>query len=468
MTHKAIRSILVIDDDKMFCSAVADYFTHETTEVLTAHTGEDGLAICAQQKVDVVLLDQKLPDREGVSLCPSILNHHDQTKIIFITAYPSFDNAVEAIKMGAYDYLSKPFELEALQLAIKRALRTLELERIEQLQSYKDDKESEEAVLVSGNGGFPEILRLVDVAASAEAPVLITGETGTGKSVVARSIHYKGMSHKRIFICINCAALPENLIEAELFGCEKGAFTGAVATRKGIFELAEGGTLFLDEIGAMPLHLQSKLLGVLEDKKIRRIGGESMKSVNVRIITATNTDLEKAVEKGIFREDLYYRISVIRIHIPPLRDRREDIPELCEYFIHTMAQGRHVDLPDSELARLMEYEWPGNVRELRNLLERSLILHTGTTLRPSAFLNGGFKTASISSLPASGGNGNSSLAEVERRHIQHVLNTFSGNYTRTARALGISLSTLKRKVKRYGLVSSGATVDSSFKMKHLT
>lgn len=453
-THKATRRIVVIDDDKVFCHAVADYFSNETTEVLTAHTGEGGLDICSQHKVDVVLLDQKLPDMQGVSLCPSILRHHDQTKIIFITAYPSFDNAVDAIKMGAYDYLSKPFELEALRLAIERSLRTLELEQIEQLQSYKDDKESEGTVLVSGDGGFSEILKLIDVAASADAPVLITGETGTGKSVVARSIHYRGLSNKKVFICINCAALPENLIEAELFGCEKGAFTGAVATRKGIFELAEGGTLFLDEIGAMPLHLQSKLLGVLEDKKIRRIGGQSMKSIDVRIIAASNTDLENAIEQGNFREDLFYRLSVLRIHIPPLRDRREDIPELCGHFINTMARGRHVDLPDSELERLLAYEWPGNVRELRNVLERSLILHKGSELMPSKFLNGGFMTSSISSLPSTGGNGNRSLEEVERRHIQHVLDTCSGNYTRAARALGISLSTLKRKVKRYGFVTS--------------
>lgn len=459
-THKIIRRILIIDDDKVFCKAISDYLTKETTEVFTAHTGEDALAICAQHKVDVVLLDQKLPDVEGVSLCPSILDHHDHTKIIFITAYPSFDNAVEAIKMGAYDYLSKPFELEELKLAIERALRTMDLERIEQLQSYKDDKENEETVLVSGNGRFSEIRQLVDVAASVDAPVLITGETGTGKSVIARYIHYKGLTHKKVFICINCAALPENLVEAELFGCEKGAFTGAVATRKGIFELAEGGTLFLDEIGAMPLHLQSKLLGVLEEKEIRRIGGESIKPVDVRIIAASNADLENAVGKGTFREDLYYRLSVIRIHIPPLRDRREDIPELCGYFINTMAHARHVNLPDSEVVRLMEYEWPGNVRELKNVLERSFILHKGSELRPSEFLNGGLKSSSTPSITSPGGNGKSSLAEVERRHIRHVLQSCSGNYTRTARALGISLSTLKRKVKRYGLESPVAKMNS--------
>jgi DNA-binding NtrC family response regulator len=434
-----------------------DYLLSETTDVLTAYTGEDTLRICSQKKMDVVLLDQKLPDVDGVSLCPSILGHNDQTKIIFITAYPSFDNAVKAVKMGAHDYLSKPFELEELGLAVERAFRTLELEKIEQLQSYKDGKEGEEAALVCGQGGLADVLKLADVAASVAAPVLITGETGTGKSAVARFIHYKSSSHAKGFLCINCAALPENLIEAELFGYEKGAFTGAVAARKGIFELAEGGTLFLDEIGAMPLHLQSKLLGVLEEKKIRRIGGESIRPVDVRIIAASNTDLENAIQGRTFREDLYYRLSVIRIHIPPLRERRGDIAELCDYFIHSMAQGHPVKLPDSELARLMEYHWPGNVRELKNILERTLIIQQGPELRPSEFLKGSFTNTSTSSM--AGGNRIAPLEEVEKDYIRQVLDTYSGNYTRSARVLGISLSTLKRKIKGYGLAPARDTMN---------
>jgi DNA-binding NtrC family response regulator len=459
--HSAKRNILVVDDDKVFCKAVMDGLHSETRDVLTAFTGEDALRICSQKKVEVVLLDQKLPDVEGVSLCPSILEHNDQTKIIFITAYPSFDNAVKAIKMGAHDYLSKPFELEELELAVERALRTLELEKIEQLQSYKNSKESEEAVLVCGQGGLAEVFKLADVAASVAAPVLITGETGTGKSAVARFIHYKSSSHKKGFLCINCTALPENLIEAELFGYEKGAFTGAVAARKGIFELAEGGTLFLDEIGVMPLHLQSKLLGVLEEKKIRRIGGESIKPVDVRIIAASNTDLENAIQSKTFREDLYYRLSVIRIHIPPLRERRGDIAELCDYFIYTMAQGRSVNLPDSELARLMEYEWPGNVRELKNIIERTLIIQRGPELRPSEFLKG--SSQSTSTAAVAGGNGIIPLEGVEKDYIRHVLGTYCGNYTRAARALGISLSTLKRKVKGYDLATLGPKRPTSSK-----
>ena len=447
---KRMKNIVVIDDDSVFCSAVHDYLSSKTMTVFTAQSATEGLQLCTQHKVDVVLLDQKLPDGEGVALCPAILHQHEQAKIIFITAYPSFDNAVKAIKMGAYDYLSKPFELEELGLAVERAMRTQELERLEQVQSYQRDKESEESALVWGKGRLAEVIKVVEVAASADAPVLITGETGTGKSAIAKYVHYKSSSHKRAFLCINCAAFPENLIEVELFGCEKGAYTGAVAARKGIFELADGGTLFLDEIAAMPLHLQSKLLGVLEEKQIRRIGGESVKKVDVRIIAASNANVEEAIVAKTFREDLYYRLSVIRIHIPPLRERREDIAELCAYFIQAMANGREVYIPDTELRKLTEYGWPGNVRELKNIIERTLLIQKGPLLRPSEFLGGQLRSSSAL-LPLDT-NGVVSLEDVEKRHIRHMLDSYSGNYSRAARALGISLSTLKRKVKSYGLI----------------
>ncbi len=452
--HKNKRNILVIDDDMVFCDTAKDYLTSETMEVFTANTGRGGLAICSQRRMEIVLLDQKLPDAEGVSLCPFILKQNEQTKIIFITAYPSFDNAVEAIKVGAHDYLSKPFELEELEIAIEKALRTLELEMIEQLQNYKDDKESEGTTLIRGQGGLAETLKLVDLAALVNAPVLITGETGTGKNIFAKSIHYKSPARGKAFISINCAAFPENLIEVELFGCEKGAFTGAVTARKGIFELAEGGTLFLDEIGAMPLHLQSKLLSVLEDKQIRKVGGESIRPVDARIIAASNNDLEDAVKNKTFRSDLYYRLSVIRIHIPPLRDRLHDIPELCDFFIRKTAKDRKATLSDSELSRLMEYEWPGNVRELKNVIERSLIIQKEDVLRPSEFLK--VSTSSFSTPPLPAENDIITLEELEKTHIRQAIGKFSGNYTRTAKALGISLSTLKRKIKSYNLSHAGS------------
>jgi len=453
-THKNKRNILVIDDDRVFCNTVKDYLTSETMEVFTANTGRDGIAICSQRRVEIVLLDQKLPDAEGVSLCPSILKQNDQTKIIFITAYPSFDNAVGAIKAGAHDYLSKPFELDELEITIEKALRTLELEMIEQLQNYKDDKESEETILIRGQGGLEETLKLVDLAALVNAPVLITGETGTGKNIFAKSIHYKSPVRGKAFISMNCAAFPENLIEVELFGCEKGAFTCAITARKGIFELADGGTLFLDEIGSMPLHLQSKLLSVLEYNQIRRVGGESIRPVDARIIAASNADLEDAVKNRTFRDDLYYRLSVIRIHLPPLRDRLHDIPELCDFFIRKTAKNRKATLPDSELSRFMEYEWPGNVRELKNVIERSLIVQKGAVLRPSEFLK--VSTSSFSTPPLPVENDIIMLEELEKIHIRQAIGKFSGNYTRTARALGISLSTLKRKIKRYNFAHAGS------------
>jgi DNA-binding NtrC family response regulator len=450
------RKILVVDDNDIFCESVRDILRDENTDVLTANTGKDGLKICQDTKVDVVILDQKLPDTEGVSLCPSILKENDQTKIIFVTAYPSFSNAVEAIKVGAHDYLSKPFEMAELELTVKQAFRTQELEKTEQIQNYHDHRESEEIGLISGQGVFDEILKMIDLAAASDAPVLITGETGTGKNVVARAIHYKSNLPKKLFLTTNCAAFPESLIEAELFGSEKGAFTGATSLRRGIFELADGGTLVLDEISSMPIHLQSKLLGVLEEKKIRRVGGESFKLINARVIAISNTDLAEAIKEKSFRDDLYYRLSVIHINIPPLRERKRDIPRLCEYFIKLMTKKSDIKLSDEELNKLLEYEWPGNVRELKNVMERALIIQRGKSLQPSQLLKSNHNLP----FPAVNNSENetnqiTTLENMERNHIEKALIKYIGNYTQTAKALDISLSTLKRKVKNYNLTHIG-------------
>lgn len=398
----------------------------------------------------MALLDQQLPDVEGHTLCPTILRFNDQTKIIFITAYPSFDGAVKAVRLGAYDYLSKPFELAELDLAVGKALQTLSLEKVATLQDYRTNRKSEQAVIVGGNGGLAEIMELVGLASSADSPVLITGETGTGKTAIAGAIHYRSSAERAAFVSINCAALPENLIEAELFGYEKGAFTGAIAARKGIFEMAEGGTLFLDEIGEIPLHLQSKLLSAIEEKKIRRLGGESMRPVEVRIIASTSVPLETVIG-STFRKDLYYRLNVIRIHIPPLRQRPQDISELCRHLLKRISKGREIDLPDSEIARLTAYDWPGNVRELRNVLERSFILQRGSALRPSELIQtaGGRRADSPRSCDTD--DKQATLADMERSHIEKTLESLGGNRTQAARTLGISLSTLKRKLQEYGL-----------------
>ena len=444
-----IKNILIIDDDKIYGDTVKDYFARDPIRVFVTHTAKEGLETCSREWIDVVLLDQQLPDAEGHALCPAILKHNEATKIIFATAYPSFENAVKALKAGAYDYLTKPFGLEELRLTVERAIRTAELEGIEQIQAYQREKESEEAALVVG-AGLAEVERLTGLAAAADSPVLITGETGTGKTLVAKAIHYRSGIAGAPFVGINCAALPENLIEAELFGYDKGAYTGAVTARKGIFEMAEGGTLFLDEIGEMPLALQSKLLSVLEDKTVRRLGSESFRRVNVRIIAATGTDLKRTLGAS-FRKDLYYRLSVIRIQMPPLRERRKDIPELCGYLLKHMGY-RHAVLSEAEQANLMKYDWPGNVRELKNILERATILQHGSELRPSLLLEATRGIApTASDCPPPLDHDMATLDEMEIRHIRQMLDKLRGNLTQTAKALDISLSTLKRKIKEYGL-----------------
>ncbi len=439
--------MLIIDDDRLLCQAVRDRLQSQSLQVISAHTAAEGLAACASGVVDVVVLDQKLPDGEGHSLCGAILETNGSARIIFATGYPSFDHAVQALKAGAHDYLCKPFELEELALVVGRCLSVLELEKAERLQDYRRSKDGEEAVLVGGLAGLREVL---EMATPSDAPVLVTGETGTGKSLVAKSIHFAGPRRQGPFVSINCAALPENLIEAELFGWEKGSFTGAVASREGVAEMAEGGTLFLDEIGDLPLHLQAKLLSLIEEKEAKRIGGRATRPVDVRIVAATNADIESRVAARTFRPDLYYRLNVIRMHVPPLRERKQDIPNLCEHLLRRMAsRGRQRVLEPGEVERLQTYGWPGNVRELRNVLERSLVLHS-ERLRPSELLVGAAGAIHGETKAPPAGDG-LTLEAIERLHIQKVLRLQAGNLSRSARLLGISLSTLKRKAKQYGL-----------------
>ncbi len=321
------------------------------------------------------------------------------------------------------------------------------------IREEQDDRSSEEGMpaeelLVGSGSKFLEVLRLVAQASEVDAPVLVTGETGTGKSLVARAIHQGRVARGSPFVAVNCAAIPESLIEAELFGHERGSFTGAFQTRKGLFELAEGGTLFLDEIGEMPLPSQARLLGALEEKQIRRVGGESMRRVNVRAIGATSSDLESSLGRT-FRRDLYYRLNVIRIHLPALRERLEDLPSLCQHLLGKIRSGRKLRLASQEPKNLRAHGWPGNIRELRNLLERAVIFQGGAELRPSEFLaqQSGARPAVLD--PALQPAPLLRLEDLERRYIHYALQSMDGNYSRTSRVLGISLSTLKRKVRSY-------------------
>jgi len=455
-------SMLILDDQKSFCDSIVDFFSGPGTEVMTAHTLADGLALAKNHKFDVVLLDQNLPDGEGHTICAPLVSLQDQIKIILITAYPRFDAAVLAIKAGAYDYLSKPIELTQLEMVIARASRTIALERIAEAHNYEENRSLRQAPEVDRQPGLAQLAPMIEAAASSRSTVLITGESGSGKNVVARHLHAVGPRVRAPMITVNCAALPATLIEAELFGVEKGAFTGATQNRRGVFELASGGTLFLDEIGTMPLMLQTKLLGVLEDHVVRRLGGDLSRLVDVRVIAATNTNLEQAVRDGHFREDLFYRLNVIRIDLPPLRARVQDLPSLIDHFLHEFASGRDCSLFPGEMERLMAYPWPGNIRELRNLIERAVLLQPcAGLLAPSRFLVS--PAVQPQAAPPAGSGTNTplespptevlSLEEMERRHILATYLFFQKHQVRTAHALGISESTLRRKLKQYEISS---------------
>jgi len=455
------RTILIVDDNESLSRQLSVFLEGRGFSVRAVRSGEESLEVCSSSRIDIVLLDQQLPDGEGSRFCTPISERTEGAKVIFITAYPSMENVLKALRSGAYDYLAKPFEFEELEIIIERALKIMELERMATLQTYRADKEREEAVFIGGDGGLEEIEKLMKIAASATAPVLITGETGTGKNLVAKAIHHASHLHTAGFVSVNCTTLPEHLFEAELFGYERGAFTGAIAPKRGLFEVADGGCLFLDEIGCIPYTLQSKLLSSIEDGTIRRVGGVADRRVEVRIIAATNLDIEHAIKEGRFREDLYYRLNVIRIHIPPLRDHREDIPALCSYFLRRILPNEDLSISSEELNKLQSYMWPGNIRELGNVIERAVLHRKGAEVRPSIFIDwstqspGMGKSISFTPeedrlLPVM------PMVEMERRLIRAALDIEKGNYTRSALQLGISLSTFKRKVKKYGLGRGGS------------
>ncbi|MEN8154735.1 MAG: sigma-54 dependent transcriptional regulator [Acidobacteriota bacterium] len=443
------KRILIIDDDANLSSSLKDFLTTDEIEVFSVTTGKEGISLCSSEKMDIILLDQKLPDGDGSVLCPEIIKYNDNSRIIFITAFPSFENALQAIKFGAHDYLSKPFEPDELKLAVSRQLEMLNLNKLKRVQKKKSSDEKNENILIGNFGRDSGIHRMIDIAASSDKPVLITGETGTGKNIVAKTIHFRGKEKSAPFFTLNCAAIPESLIEAELFGSEKGAFTGAEARRAGVFEISDGGTLLLDEIGSMPFHLQAKLLGVLDEGKLKRLGGEVMIDVNTRVIAATNSDLDEMISSGEFRQDLYFRLGVILINIPPLRERVEDIPDLVDHFLKVTAPGKNFYISDEEIEKLKKYRWPGNIRELRNIIDRSVMLFKGE-LFPSKLLFGKDRDFNHIYNNNIGPDKKEtySLKDIETEHIKNVLKKNNNNLAKSSRDLDISISTMKRKVKQ--------------------
>jgi DNA-binding NtrC family response regulator len=445
-------AILIIDDDRFITASLCEFLTGKGHEVFAAETGQDGLRVFEEHHPAIVLLDQKLPDISGVEVCRRLLEINPTAKVIFITAHATVRYAVDAMQAGAFNYLAKPFSVNELLIAVGVAAKNVRLEGRLRIQEYERRQIQYSNRLIGSSDIIKRLKEQIKIFAGSDSAVLITGETGVGKNVVAKAIH-DHQNRRESFLSINCAAIPENLIEAEYFGHEKGVFTGADSRREGIFELADGGTLVLDEIGELPIHLQSKLLAVLEEKRVRRIGGNRMIPVDVRIMATTNQDLEAAIGSKTFREDLYYRLAVINIRIPPLRQHPEDIPELSHHFVKMLCN-RPIIIPQSHLKRMMTYPWPGNVRELKNIIERASLLRTDNTIRPADLLlegpdDGSSNAASgFGQAPHQSDNPLYPLERVINEHVQAVLNQNAGNKSRTAKSLGISLSTLKRRLQR--------------------
>ena len=405
-----------------------------------ATTIAEAKAFLLNESFDVVVTDYHLPDGNAFDILELGLD----IPIVIVTGAGSEQVAVDAMKAGANDYLIKDTDrnyLKILPLTLNKAIKGRIIE--DRIKNH-NAMDSANVLIVGTSPAIQETCQLIEFAAASNAPVLITGETGTGKNLAAKAIHYKSSLRSGPFIAINCAALPENMIESELFGYEKGAYTGAGATKRGLFEIAEGGTIYLDEIGEMPPHLQAKLLSVIEDKSLRRLGSVVSRNIDARIVSSTNVDLEKAVGSS-FRKDLYYRLSVIRIHMPLLKEKLSDIHDLCRHILKGLT-GCDITLSESELIRLMDYNWPGNVRELRNILERAVMLHGISDVRPSEFITHR-SPDNAARLPHE--ESIMTWDEIEKRHIKMALQRFSGNVTKTAAALGMSLATLKRRIKEY-------------------
>jgi DNA-binding NtrC family response regulator len=450
--------LLVVDDERLIRWSLEQTLAKAGYAVSTASTGEAALGAVRDDPPDLILLDLKLPDIDGLQVLRQIKGMNPYLQVLIMTAYADVGTAVEAMKLGAYDYLPKPIDFESLGVTIRNALEASQLKRKVQLLSEKHLYPYHFDRIVGTSRGIRDVIALArKVARSETTTVLIEGESGTGKDLLAKAIHYESARAEEPFMEIACTAMPETLMESELFGHERGAFTDAKNQKKGLFEVAHRGTIFLDEIGDMGGGLQAKLLRVLEERTFRRLGGIKDISVDVRVIAASNRDLRQAVDSGAFRKDLYYRIQVVTITMPPLRDRSEDIPLLGRHFLGYFSQEFKKPLPRlaPEAERLLvRYEWPGNVRELRNVIERAMILADGGDLLPGHLPPeiGGLNTALASSAPAFQlPETGVVLEEVEREFVRQALELTQGNQTRAARLLGLTRDEFRYRVKKFAL-----------------
>ncbi len=442
--------ILVIDDDVSLARVIYYELKQRGYQVDTANSGQEGLDKWENEHYDVVLTDLRMEGLTGMDVLKQILVANPDAIVIIMTAYGTMDNAMKAVKIGAYDYLTKPFSPDQVAFVIEKSLRLRRLEETNVNLRQQMMERSRFDNLIGDSQPMQEIYRTAEKVAASNAPVLVLGETGTGKEELAKAIHYNSLRNEENFVPVNCGSIPETLLESELFGHEQGAFTGAKRRHIGSFEQANGGTIFLDEIAELPLHVQVKLLRVLQEQEIRRLGGEETITLNLRVMAATNQDLKTLVQEGLFREDLYYRLNVVNITMPPLRVRGQDIDLLTEYFVREFSKGQNFRIGEEVYDRLHSYSFPGNVRELRNAMQRAVVMAEGDEITIQSLppqiqspehepLNGKLHLDGMT------------LEEIERTAIQQALKKTDGNQTQAARELDIPRHVLIYRMKKFGL-----------------
>ena len=452
------KTILIVDDEKSICQSLGSILADEGYEVLTAISGEDALNIIGEDLPCLVLLDIWLPGMDGIETLKSIKSRYPQVRVIIMSGHGNIETAVKATKLGAFDFIEKPLSLEKVILVVNHVFELILLEEENTLLRQKVTQEYE---LTGISAPILELREVINIVAPTNAWILIMGENGTGKELVARSIHRQSRRANKPFIEVNCAAIPDDLIESELFGHEKGAFTGATEKKRGKFDLAHEGTIFLDEVADMSLKAQAKILRILQEKKFERVGGGTLIPTDVRVLAATNKDLEKEMEAGRFRQDLYYRLNVIPLRILSLKDRKEDIPCLVNRFLKEFAlkeRETEKSIEDDALELLMKHNWPGNVRELKNIIERLVIMipHnviTAGDIHPliKEYQGSDVDESSDESSEDVSGSFRMAKMDFEKRYILKKLQECDGNISKTAEAIGIERSNLHRKIKRYGI-----------------
>ncbi len=447
MTTKA--RILVVDDEEQMRGLLAKVLDKSGYQVAACGDGAEALAVLEKEPMDLVVTDVRMPGMSGMDALKAIKELNPDTVVIIMTAFGSIDQAVQAVKEGAYDYINKPFKIDEMLLTIDKALEERRLRH--EVSSLRQELRTRYHFenLIGKSRAMQEVFGLIEQVAGSRSTVMVYGKSGTGKELVAKAVHYNSPRVSKAFVAVNCAAIPSELLESELFGHEKGAFTGAIATKVGKFELATGGSLFLDEVGSMRLDLQAKILRALQEREIERVGGTRTIKIDVRVIAATNRDLKKAVEEGSFREDLYYRLNVVPITLPDLKDRQEDIPLLANHFMQKFSQESNPNIREiskEAMAILLSYGWPGNVRELENIIERAVTLGRDPAIQPGDLpphLAGG--TDPLERALAK----EATLEDLERDYIAMILRRTKGHQIRAASILGIDRRTLYRKIRRY-------------------